>query len=112
MSNAEQRHELMQGVAAHVKRLAGDFGFDVDKAEQLGWHVADYLMEDWGGQQFTIPKERKYHITKRDDEMMAKFTGNNHAELAREYKMSARAVYSVVKRARQRHVDRTQIKLF
>lgn len=112
MSNADQRHELMQGVAAHVKRIAGDFGMDEDKAEQLGWHVADHLQEDWGGQQFTFPKEVKYHLTKRDDEMMAKFNGTNHSELAREYKMAVRTVYNVVERARKRYVDENQGKLF
>lgn len=109
---ASLRHELLSDIALRVAECAKDFNLPDDAAEQMGWMLADHLAEQWGGHQMNFPKDVKFTLTKRDMEIYEQFKGTNHWELAKQYKMSTRAIYKVIARARKHYINERQPTLF
>jgi len=109
---AKRRHELWQDLASCVADMSKEFELPAEKAEQLGWYIANAMAEHWGGQQISFPKDVKFHLTQRDQDIYQKFNGRNHWELAKEYGVTTRAIYRIIDRARKIYVDERQPKLF
>lgn len=95
-----RRHELLEDVHAQTATVMLELGIDADVADQVGCALADHLAQNWGGQNFTIPMDHHYRVSKRDQEIYSKFDGRNHHVLAREFNMSVRGIYKVIKRIR------------
>ncbi len=108
---AEKRHELFTEMADHVVLVLQDFRIPKDVADQAASAVVDHVAQVWGGSHLTIPKDFHWHLTKRDLEILSKFTGNNHHALAVEYNMTENAIYKLLKRIQERKFDRDQGKL-
>jgi Mor family transcriptional regulator len=106
------RHELLSDVADHSKRVLEDHGIDENVAEQAGLAIANFLAEHWGGQLVNIPKDHVFKLAQRDIEIYDAFTGHNHSELARKFKMTTRGIYKVIARAQKRDMDFRQPRLF
>lgn len=105
------RHELLSDVACQVTNELKAFGIDPEVAGQVGDAIANHLAEHWGGQSICYPKDHIFKINARDQEIYARFNGTNHGQLAREYKLSVRAVYTLLKRVQKRMTDRAQHQL-
>ena len=112
-SGMEQlRHELLTDIADHVKITLSGHGVNTDLAEQAGVALASFLAVHWGGQLVNFPKDYAFEIAKRDLEIYDAFTGNNHSALARQFNVSVRTIYNIVKRVQQFRVNEEQISLF
>lgn len=107
-----KRAELLGDLAAHACQLLQDYGVAADLAEQAGSAIADHMADHWGGQIVTFPKDYAFRLAKRDLEILAAFTGNNHAELAKKYDMTERGIRKLLARALLRQRDLLQGKLF
>ena len=95
-----RRHELLSDIHAQATTIIQDHGINQDIADQVGCAIADYLAQNWGGQNFTIPKDHYYKVANRDMEIYGKFNGRNYHTLARQYSLSVRAIYKIIKRIR------------
>lgn len=96
----ERRSELLADVHAQAAALLREFGIDAEIADQVGCALADHLAQNWGGQNFTIPMDHHYRVSKRDQAIYSEFDGRNHHVLARKFNMSVRGIYKVIKRVR------------
>ena len=108
----EQRAELYADLIDHGTSLLCEYAVEPDVAEQIASSLADYLAEHWAGQVISFPKEFELHLTKRDDQIYDEFTGNNHAALAKKYKITTRAMYRIIGRAQKRYQAKVQPTLF
>lgn len=106
-----RRHELLEDIHSRVSELVQEFGLTEDVADQVGCAIADHLAENWGGQNFTIPMDHHFRISKRDQAIYDKFNGRNHHILAKEFNMTVRGIYKVIKRVRAKG-DPNQQSLF
>lgn len=106
------RNEFLSDVAAHAATVLQDHGVDDDVAEQAGAAIADHLADHWGGQVLSVPKDYAYKLAQRDVEILARYTGDNLASLAREYDMTTRGVRKLLARATLRQRDSLQGSLF
>lgn len=104
----QSRHELLTDLASHVTAELIIFGIDADKAEQVGDNIANHMAEHWGGQTICYPKDYIFKLNARDLDIYDRFNGTNHMALAREYRLSVRAIYKIIDRVRRRVVDRIQ----
>lgn len=112
-SNMEHlRHELFSEITAHATVVLNDHGIDPEVSEQCAMAICDQLAENWGGQLVTIPKNYAYKLAQRDLEIYDKFNGHNCSELAKEYKMSVRGIYKILKRIRRPAVALKQRDMF
>lgn len=107
----QSRHELLSDLASHVTALLREFGVEADVAEQIGDNTANHMAEHWGGQTICYPKDYIFKLHARDLEIYDRFNGGNQMQLAREYKLSVRAIYKIIERVRRRIQDRTQHRL-
>jgi len=113
MSTMEDRRAaLLSDMAAHTAAVAQEFGVPAEVADQVGAAVADHMATHWGGQNITVPKDYAFRLSKRDEEILEAFTGNNHAQLAQQYDMTVRGIYKLIARALRRQRDLKQGKLF
>lgn len=112
MSMEELRHELLSDVASHTAGVLSDHGIEHDVAEQAGVALANHLAEHWGGQLITFPKDHFFKLASRDLQIFNEFTGNNHSDLARKYRLCTRAIYKIIERVTKREIDKRQGKLF
>jgi Mor family transcriptional regulator len=108
----KMRNELLSDVESRAAAVAKEYGLSDEHAEQLGIEVANDLANHWGGSMISFPKDHPFKISKRDEEIYEKFTGNNHGELARAYNITTRAIYKIVSKMQRRYVDARQPKLF
>lgn len=111
MSMEDKRHELLTEIADHVASVLQEHLIDDDVAQQVGGAVADHLCQTWAGSTICIPKDYRYQISRRDQQILAKFNGTNHRALALEYNLTENAVYKLLKRVQERNFQRRQGRL-
>ncbi len=92
--------------------LRNKAGLDQDQAEDIGREIALAMSNHWGGQLIYFAIGRFLGLSERDYEIFDKFTGENHAELAREYKLSVQHIYRVVKAVKAAEMAKRQGGLF
>ncbi len=78
-------HEMPPNDSAQMHRLAW-----------LAFSIVEGLCEEHGGANFYMMSAKQYKLTKRDREMMSRFTGNNIPQLARESGLSEPHVRRIV----------------
>ena len=72
------------------------------RAEQAATSIAERVCRELGGQTLYIPRRLGSRLLKRDEEIFAKFLGDNTAELARMYELTERRIYSIIRKERRR----------
>jgi Mor family transcriptional regulator len=71
-------------------------------AGRAGREAAEAVRIGYGGGQIYIPLDR----VRRDAALYAAFTGDNHFELARRFRMSLNSVYKILRREKARRTAR------
>lgn len=80
-----------------VRRAIQKFGkTNPAHTEDLAALIADELCADFGGGQFYMPNLRNVKLWSRDEAIRRDFSGRNHRELARKYKISEPRIYQIV----------------
>jgi len=111
-SNAEMP-ELLQDLAdKSAKILQECIEIDPEAASHIGVKLARNIAESWGGQTVYIQKGLGMFAHERDLQIYKEFNGNNHAELARKYKISMQWVYSIIKKMQAIKMREVQPELF
>lgn len=84
-------------------------GVSPDVASLLGDEVATRFSGEFGGMMVYMPKGRVFHTSRLYRQIYDAFTGANHAELARDFRVSLQHIYRVVARERERdRIERQQ----
>lgn len=79
---------------------------DAARADHCAFAALREVLRQCGGGYFYVPKEDKFLRHQRDAQIWADFSGHNHAELARRYRVSQPYVYNII--ARQRAAERAR----
>lgn len=109
---AKLRHELLTDLEQQTTHFLLQFGIQEDVSQQVAINLVNHLTNHWGGQLINIPKNHLYKVATRDLEIYRGFNGKNHAELARRYNLSVRAIYDIVKRTHKILIEEEQGALF
>lgn len=100
----------LRAIAAEV--LTTKAQIDPDLAAHAAHEIMLAFAEHWGGDSVYVPKADTLQRHSRDVAIWEEFTGDNHAALARKYRISKVWVYAIVKRMGRLEADRRQGKLF
>ncbi|MDH3998049.1 MAG: hypothetical protein OET90_04340 [Desulfuromonadales bacterium] len=98
--------ELLADLAVKLNEYLIEQGLETQQAQDIAWRAAEMVRCDWAGQDLYIPKGKRFEQLQRDAEIYRRFTGSNHLALAREYGISQRQIYSVIKRVRLAQQER------
>ncbi|MDH3001503.1 transcriptional regulator [Chelonobacter oris] len=87
---------------------------EIDKqtAENIGMIVALKTGHNWGGQNIYVPKSMILFACEREKQIYNEFTGNNHSQLAKKYRLSIQWIYKIVKRVQKEEINKRQFQLF
>lgn len=91
--------DLAENLAHYAKARLNASPVD---AKAFGEEAAVFIADLWGGQVIYIPKDMAGRIRSRDSKIYAEFSGENHAELARKYKLSFQHIHRIIKKERER----------
>lgn len=82
---------------------------DARRAAELAMEM---IKDHAGGGAIYIAKGHLHAITEKHRRIHRRFTGANHAQLAREFGLTERQIYTIVERVGREEFERKQIKLF
>jgi len=92
--------EVLADLAAQVATRLIDRGIPEATAIEVGGELADHFTEYWGGLQIYIPKNLRYQITQRDQEIFEEFDGSNMEAICRKHGITVRSFYRVINSVR------------
>ena len=87
-------------------------GLSDESAKRLAVSISKAFAEDFGGEVIYIPKGILLPLSGRDLAIYNEFTGDNHNELARKYKVSVAWVYKIIKRVHKEEISKRQFNMF
>jgi len=94
--------DFFQCLQASVSGALQSLKLGKARAEQASTSIAERVCRELGGQTLYIPRRLGSRLIKRDEEIFAKFTGDNVAELARAYDLTESRIYSIIRKERRR----------
>jgi Mor family transcriptional regulator len=92
--------ELLEQVGQVIFRHLRHYGVAREGAIRMTFSIVEAIRTEIGGVQQYIPRGLSYELSQRDREIWLKFTGDNYAALAREYKLTEMQVRNIIKRIR------------
>lgn len=98
------RNELVACVIDHAENTMKRAGIEPKKAKSIAIGIADKLVEVFGGQNITFPKEYKRKQAQKEALIFSQFTGDNYRELAVAHDMTERGMRKLLIRVRSRIV--------
>lgn len=92
---------VLDEIAASVGHYLKQQGFEDTKANEAGAGAAEAVRFTFGGNPIYIPSLLKEKVRRRNEELAAAFTGDNHAALARQYGLTVIHVYRILQNMRE-----------
>lgn len=94
-----RRCELMQDVAENVGlHMVKKYGTSEDEAADIGNHVSDFLATHWCGQTIYIPRDMRFILGDRDEQIGQAMERGGAHEIAAEHGISYVRVYQIYRR--------------
>lgn len=78
---------------------------------RLALAQAELVRAELGGSQFYLAKGQGYDLSVRDREILARFNGRNHRQLAHDHGVTERYIYDIVARRGREEFERRQGRL-
>lgn len=106
------RHKFYTYLDDAVQRVLEEHGVPEEVRAQCGAAVADGVAEELAGEELYTPYDFGYKLAQREREILtAARNGVPKDELRRQYRMSAKGLARLLKRAstRDRHLDQGQL---
>lgn len=105
----EVLEQLVEGIAAGFIEEYKDSTEDARTRAEL---AMSRIQAEASGTGIYIAKGHLWHISEKHRRIFRRFSGNNHAQLAREFDLSERQVYSIIAAVGREEFDKRQCKLF
>ena len=86
----------------------GDWLTQLEDWAQQACLQLHHLTQQMGGQNIYLSKGVVMHVTARDRQMFAEFSGNNHFQLARKYGLTVQRVRQVFNALQRKRFERLQ----
>lgn len=103
---------LEQLIIAITAGMTEEFGYPPEEAKKRALVAMDRIQSEASGTGIYIAKGHLWYIGEKHRRIYRRFTGNNHAALAREFDLSERQVYSIIAAVEKEEQERRQGKLF
>jgi len=105
--------ELLEGL---VVNIADGYIEEFKDTPEIARSRAEFAMgviqQNAGGSGMYVAKGHFWAITEKHRTIYRRFTGNNHAQLAREFSLTERQIYTIIGAIGNEEFERRQGKLF
>lgn len=89
-------------------RLVEDAGMDADRARFVVREIAHTLCQEYGGNEFYMPKDSELQLDRRDIKIWEAFNGKNIWQLATEFNLTERQIRYICAVMRKRAASLNQ----
>lgn len=103
---------LEQWLVAIADGYVKEFGDPVEVAMKRAACAMGIIQANAGGGGVYVGKGHLWHITETHRRIYSRFNGANHAQLAREFNLTERQIYSIIAAIGEEEFERRQMKLF
>jgi Mor family transcriptional regulator len=103
---------LEQLVAGIAGGFVEEFKDSIEVARKRAELAMSKIQAEASGTGIYIAKGHLWHISEKHRRIYRRFTGSNHAQLAREFDLTERQIYSIIALVGQEEFDKKQCKLF
>lgn len=104
--------EIVQRLAdIGTARLVEDADMDADQARFIMREIAHTLCQEYGGNEFYMPKDTELVLDKRDLKIWERFNGQNGWQLAVEFNLTERQIRCICSVMRKRAAALNQMDL-
>ncbi|WP_298438005.1 Mor transcription activator family protein [Geobacter sp.] len=103
---------LEQMVDAIAAGYVAEFKDTPEEARTRAELAIGQIQAQAGGGGLYVAKGHLWHIDERHRRIYQRFTGGNHAQLAKEFDLTERQIYVIVERLRREEFERRQMRLF
>jgi Mor family transcriptional regulator len=104
----EVLEQLVAGIAAG---FVEEFKDAVEVARKRAELAMSRIQEEASGTGIYIAKGHLWHISEKHRRIYRRFSGSNHAQLAKEFNLTERQIYTIIAMVGQEEFDRKQGKL-
>jgi Mor family transcriptional regulator len=105
--------ETLQGLVVQIcTAFVEEMKMDPDSARNCAALAVETIRESAKGGVLYVAKGHLYAITERHRTIYRRFTGHNHFQLAKEFDLSERQIYTIVERCGAESFERKQPSLF
>lgn len=104
----EVLEQLVMGIATGFMEEYKDSAADARKRAEL---AMSKIQAEASGTGIYIAKGHLWHISEKHRRIYRRFTGSNHAQLAKEFDLTERQVYSIIAAVGQEEFEKRQGKL-
>lgn len=94
--------ELIAQMGQIIGRRLVKHGMSVAEAKPLAYEMAEGIRTEIGGVQQYIPLGRRFDLSRRDEQIYAKFNGKNYHLLAREFHLTEMQIRNICNRGMAR----------
>ena len=106
-----QAAQFLSDLTDNIKNILLKREFTTQEAHELAYSIAKEQRMMWGGQVVYFPIKDPEELSRRDQEIYAKFNGENHSELAYTNKVSIQHIYRIIKLMRSKDLAKRQARL-
>lgn len=103
---SEALDDLQQQLHAELKK----YDIAPDRAMKISHEMREHFRKLWGGGSVYFGKTAD--ISERDMAIYCKFDGKNYRALAREYEVSVKWIYEIVRRVHKKEIAERQMDIF
>lgn len=103
---------LVQLINSIADGLVEEFGYTPEEASLRALFVMDKIQAEASGTGIYIAKGHLWYISEKHRRIYRRFTGANHAALAKEFGLTERQIYSIIAAVGREEFDKKQQKLF
>lgn len=91
-----KRHELLADVVDRAAHILKKRGMSESEAQTVADEIVDYMVDGWGGQYITIPKDIAREKAELYESIKAEFDGTNQQALATKHHLSINAIHRIL----------------
>lgn len=105
--------EVLEEILAQIcKAYIDELKMDPVKARAAAEMALEMFRDSAGGGTLYISKGHLWAVTENHRKIFRRFNGSNHFQLAQEFDISERQIYTIVARCQQEEFNRKQLGLF
>jgi len=104
--------EILADLSARISDRLVKHGIEQQLSGEVASEVVEEMRHHWGGQLIYVPQGLSFEKRKEYECVWKAFTGDNHSQLARQFKRSVSQIYRIVEIMRADEMRKRQTDMF
>lgn len=104
--------DFLADIADKLDVWLQESGLKTPTSAEIAFKITERIREEWSGEQIYLPKGLHFEINQKHRDIYAKFRGDNHQQLAKEYDLTVVQIYKIIRTVAAANFTKRQQGLF